>query len=197
MLTVCSCKKDNGKTTVAPIKSKHQSDGVIYSTKLFEPHIQFNTELSTFELIELKNPKSFTEIELTYPVKQNEFEFNKTNDFKYYTPFTFNFEGVSYNLIAYYSYGENDSKVLNIQINSYLDGKQIDALLLDCRFTAETEYYREFTIKKEGTIVIKKVLIDGLNYNAKGDIIGQKTVKDTTSETIRYKMNTQGTFKKV
>jgi nucleoside recognition membrane protein YjiH len=64
--------------------------------------------------------------------------------------------GVSYNFSAYHSYGENDSKVANAQLNSYM-GKQVDAILLDSRFTAETEYYREFTLTKNGMIILKSI----------------------------------------
>lgn len=96
---------------------------------------------------------------------------------KYYTTTSFNYNTVAYKVSAYTSYGENDSKVVNIQLNSYLFNIQIDALLLDCRFTFETEYYRQFSIKKDGTIAIKKLATDGSAYDDKGDIIGQKKQK--------------------
>ena len=197
ILTVCSCKKEDSKTTVTPNASSIEADSIIYNSKSFEPHLKFNSELSEYELIKLANPESFTDLELSYPIHENDFEFDKTEDFKYYTPFSFDFEGVSYKLIAYHSYGENDLKVVNIQLNSYLEGKQTDALLVDCRFTFETEYYREFTITKNGIITIEKVAIEGLNYNSDGDIVGKKTVKDTTAETVRYKMSAKGNFVKI
>jgi hypothetical protein len=60
----------------------------------------------------------------------------------------FNFDKVTYKVIAYTTYGENDSKIVNIQLNSYVASVQTDALLLDNRFTFETEYYRQFSIKE-------------------------------------------------
>ena len=197
ILIVCSCKKEDSKTTVLPTATSTQVNTIIYSSKSFELHLNFNTELSEYELINLTNPESFTDLELSYPIRENDFEFDKTEDFKYYTPFSFDFEDVAYKLIAYHSYGENDLQVVNMQLNSYLEGKQIDALLVDCRFTFETEYYREFTIAKDGVITIKKIAIDGLNYNNDGDILGEKTVKDTTAETVRYKLSTKGIFVKM
>jgi hypothetical protein len=197
ILAFYSCKKEDNKVKVAPITASPQTDSMIYSSKSFAPHLSFNAELSEYELIELKNPNSFKEEELIYPVKENDFELNKVADLNYYTPFTFNLQNVSYAVIAYYSYGDNDIKVANIQLNSYLAGKQTDAILLDCRFTFETEYYREFTISKNGIITINKVAIDGLNYNEEGDIVGEKAVKDTTIVKSQYKLNTNGAFVKM
>jgi hypothetical protein len=193
LLAVYSCKKEDTKTLAVPSKSVLTTNTIIYSSKSLKPYLKFNEEFSEYELIKLDNPQLFTDADLNYPVKENEFEFNKTADFKYYTPFTFEFSNVSYKLIAYHSYGENDSKVTNIQLNSYRGKQQIDALLLDCRFIFETEYYSEFTIAKDGTIAIKKIAINGLNYDQKGNIVGEKKVKDSTTETVRYKMN-KGTF---
>lgn len=197
LLAVYSCKKEDTKTVTEPSKSVPMTDTIIYSSKVLKPYLKFNEEFSEYELVGLENPQVFTDADLNYPVKENEFEFNKTADFKYYAPFTFEFSNVSYKIIAYHSYGENDSKVTNIQLNSYKGKQQIDALLLDCRFTFETEYYRDFTITKDGTIAIKKIALDGLNYDEEGDIVGQKKVKDSTTETVRYKMNAKGIFTKV
>jgi hypothetical protein len=54
----------------------------------------------------------------------------KQRDFKYYAPFTLNL-AMYLKIIAYHSYGENDSKVTNIQLNSYKEKQQIDDLLTD------------------------------------------------------------------
>jgi hypothetical protein len=195
LVVVFSCKKETTKP-LTPEKIIPQTDNIIYSSAFIEPYLKFNAEYSEYELIKLKNPKSFSQEELAYPVKENEFEFNKSNDFQYYTTTSFNFNTVAYKVIAYTSYGENDSKVVNIQLNSYLANIQTDALLLDCRFTFETEYYRQFTIRKDGTIAIKKIAINGLAYDDEGDIIGQKKVKDTTTTLLRYKINPTGKFTK-
>lgn len=197
VLTVFSCKKEDSKTPTVTTKTSPKTESLIYSSDSIEQYLQFNAEYSEYELVKLTDPKAFTEAEVKIVIKENDFGFNKSVDFKYYTPFTFTKDNVNYSIIAYNSYGENDSKVVNIQLNSFVANKQIDALLLDCRFTFETEYYRDFRITQDGTITIKKLAIDGLNYNDDGDIVGEKKVKDTTSQTVRYKMNTTGTFTKM
>lgn len=193
LMIVLSCKKETNATPQRE-QTIAVNDAIIYSSNNIKPHLKFNTEFGEYKLIALTNPQLFNLEELTFPVQENEFEFNKTAELKYYTTTTFNFNTVAYKVIAYPSYGENDSKVVNIQLNSYKKGKQIDALLLDCRFTDEITYYREFTIKKDGTITIKKLTIEGLTYNDKGDITGEKTVKDTTASVVRYKMNSTAVF---
>ena len=133
-------------------------------------------------------------VTISFPLKENEFNFTKSADFKYYTATTFDLDKTNCKVIAYTTYGDNDSKVLNIQLNSYQSGKQIDALLLDCRFTFETEYYTNFSIKENGTITLKKLAIESLLFNDEGDIIGKKTITDTTTVTVQYKMNAAGHF---
>jgi hypothetical protein len=195
ILAFFSCKKDAEKSIDTTIKTT-KTDSIIYSSNEFQPHLKFNSEFCEYQITGLDNPKEFTSKELSFPLKENEFEYNKSADFKYFTPSTFDLDKINCKVIAYTSYGENDSTVLNIQLNSYLAGVQIDALLLDCRFTFETEYYRNFSIKKSGTIIIKKLAIDSLLYNNEGDIIGKKAVNDTTTEVVQYKINTMGHFVK-
>jgi hypothetical protein len=72
--------------------------------------------ISSTNLLNLK-PTIFSQQELNYPVKENEFEFNKSTD-QYFTTSSFNFDKVTYKVIAYTTYGENDSKIVNIQLNS-------------------------------------------------------------------------------
>jgi hypothetical protein len=45
--------------------------------------------------------------------------------------------------------------------------------MLDNRFTFETEYYRQFSIKRWNHRY-KKLAINGLAYDEEGDIVGQK-----------------------
>ena len=192
-MVVFSCKKETVKPIIPDVKVT-VVDSIIYSSKDFEPHLKFNSEFSEYELIGLQNPKEFTPKELTYVVKENNFEFIKSSEFKYFTATNFDFKKTNYKIIAYRTYGENDIKVVNIQLNSYRSGMQTDALLLDSRFTFETEYYSEFKIKKDGSIAIKKLAVNGLLYNEEGDITGKKTAKDTTVEVVHYKMNVNGQF---
>ena len=193
ILVFFSCKKETKKVNIA-IPEIHKTDSVVYSSTAINHFFKYNSEFSEHKIIGLSNPQKFTSKEITFSIKENDFNYNKSNAFDYFTVTTFDFEKITYKVIAYNSYGENDTKVLNVQLNSYQSGEQIDALLLDCRFTFETEYNRHFTIKNNGTITIKKLEIDGLQYSEEGDIIGKKTVKDTTSEVVQYKMNTTGHF---
>ncbi|WP_418262704.1 hypothetical protein [Flavobacterium faecale] len=195
-LLLFSCKKEV-KEKNGLDKPKKSSDSLVYSSTALQPHLKFNSEYSEYELTGLKNSSTFTSKDINFPVKENDFNYNKSNDFDYYTISNFDIDKVHYKIIAYNSYGENDSKVLNVQLNSYISDKQIDALLLDCRFTFETEYYRLFKIKNNSTIDIKKIAVDSLLYNEEGDIIGKKTVNDTTIETVQYQIKKTGHFIKL
>ncbi|NRT15635.1 hypothetical protein HNP99_001992 [Flavobacterium sp. 28A] len=195
LIVVFSCKKEGEKSTNTKTEIA-KTDSIVYNTNDFQPHLKLEDEFSEFELTGLKNPEKFTAVELTYPIKENEFDFKKSADFDYFTVNDFNVDKTKCKIIAFSSYGENDSKIVNLQLNSYQSGEQKDALLLDCRFTFETEYYRNFEIKKDGTVIIKKIAVNGLLYNNEGDITGEKAVNDTTTEVVKYKMNANGQFVK-
>lgn len=191
-----SCKKtsENAETI---IEAEVKNQDFIYKYTETAPYIKFNTQFSEYEIEGLENPQKFSTTELNEVIKENEFEFTKSDAFKYYVAKTFDIDKVNYKVIIYNTYGENDSKVLNIQLNSYLAGTPIDALLLDCRFTFETEYYRNFVINKDKTIDIKKIAVEKLLYNDDGDIVGVKNVNDTISLPIKYKMDPSGKFLKI
>ena len=189
-----SCKKTaENSETITEIKPEL----FLYNSKEIAPFIKFNTQFSEYEIQGLDKPQKFTATELNEIIKENEFEYSKSNDFNYFTTKIFDIDKINYKVIVYNTYGENDSKILNVQLNSYLAGNQIDALLLDCRFTFETEYYREFVINKDKTINIKKISIEKLLYNEDGDIIGVKDVNDTIIDPVKYKMDSTGKFLKI
>ncbi|MCW2120371.1 hypothetical protein [Flavobacterium sp. 7A] len=188
-----SCKKESEKPIV-PETKKIESDSLFYSSKDFQPYLKFNSEYTEYELTGLETPKEFTSSDLSFKVKENDYNFDKSADFKYFTTAAFNLDKIKYKVIAYATYGENDGKVINLQLNSYVSNIQVDALLLDCRFTFEIEYYRKFEIKKDGNITIKKYSIDGYTYNDAGDIIGKRATNDTVTTISRYKTNTNGQF---
>lgn len=193
-----SCKKTaENKETIIDIETETNNKDFFYKYTEAAPYIKFNTQFSEYEIEGLEKPQKFTATELNEVIKENEFEFTKSDAFKYYVAKTFDIDKVNYKVIIYNTYGENDSKVLNIQLNSYLAGTPIDALLLDCRFTFETEYYRNFVINKDKTIDIKKIAVEKLLYNDDGDIIGVKDVNDTISVPVKYKIEPSGKFLKI
>lgn len=72
----------------------------------------------------------------------------------------------------------------------------VDRLLLDCRFSFETQYFRTFKIDKDKNIEIIKFSINNLEYNESGDIIGEKQNPDITKVKVDYRIDTKGYFKK-
>ncbi|WPR73019.1 hypothetical protein SLW70_07840 [Flavobacterium sp. NG2] len=191
-----SCKKETEKPIISK-EVKQDTTTLIYDSKAIAPYFKFDEELIEYKIVGLKDNQKFTPDEITFPLKENDFDYIKSPSFDYYLVHTFDIDTIHYKVLAYNSYGENDAKVLNVQLNSYVSGKQKDALLLDCRFTFETEYYRNFTIRSNRTIEIKKVAVESLIFNEAGDIIGNKKVNDTISEVVKYKMNPSGKFTKM
>ncbi|MFC0427619.1 hypothetical protein [Chryseobacterium scophthalmum] len=140
---------------------------------------------------------SFDEKNKTIPIKENDFEIQPDSKYKYYVLETFKFSYTNTaKLIIYNIFGENDSKILNIQLNSYINNTLVDQLLLDCRFTFETEYYRTFTIGTEKNIEIIKHSVDNLEYNEEGDIVGEKKHADSAKVKVDYTIDKNGKFVK-
>lgn len=138
---------------------------------------------------------NFDENNKLVSLRENDFEIQQDSKDKYYILETFNFpDEKKCKLIIYNTYGENDSKILNIQLNSYIGNKLVDQLLLDCRFTFEIGYYRTFKIEKDKTIEIIKYSIDSIEYNDAGDIIGEKKNADINKEKVEYTIDQSGKF---
>ena len=191
-----SCKKEN-KKTAEPTEIQKENTNILYDSKAMAPYLKFDNELIEYNIIGLKDAHKFTAEETEFPVKENDFDSEKSDAFDYYVVHSFDIEAINYKVLAYNTYGENDGKVLNVQLNSYSGGVQKDALLLDCRFTFETEYYRNFTILSDKTVAIKKIAVESLEFNDNGDIIGNKKVNDTLTEVVKYKIDPQGQFIKL
>lgn len=186
-----SCKKE----TESPPKKQNiesKTDSAITS-KNFEQYLKHNAELFEYQIIGIKDSLPFSDDDIAFPLKENEYHYNKSKDFNYFEAKSFENRNNKLKIIIYNTYGENDSKVLNIQLNSYNSGNLVDALLLDCRFTFETEYFRNFKINNND-IEIKKINVDKLLYNEDGDIIGNKPVNDTLVDVVKYKLNDKGFF---
>lgn len=137
----------------------------------------------------------FSPEEIPLPLKENDFEIKPSAKDKYYDLETFNFPNQNKcQLIIYNTFGENDSKILNIQLNSFVKDRLVDKLLLDSRFTFETEYYRNFKINPGGTIEITKFSVDKLVVNEAGDIVGENENPVPKKQIVRYKINSEGKF---
>lgn len=140
-------------------------------------------------------PIKFDNMDKSIIIKENEFDITTTIQNKYYEIEIFKFSKTNTGkLIIYNTFGENNSKILNVQLNSYVNNTLVDKLLLDCRFSFETEYYRTFKITKDKKIEILKFSIDGLEYNESGDIIGEKQNADTVKVKVSYSINSEGYF---
>lgn len=194
LCTFYSCKKKNEKAEQTITIPKTEA---IYASEKANKHLNFDKEFNEYEFLGVKEAQKFSASEIDFVVKENDFEYNKTADFDYFTIKTFDIGDTNFKVILYATFGENDIKVANIQLNSYRSGVQVDALLLDCRFEFETEYYRNFVIKNDNSIEIQKIAVDKLKYNAKGDIIGKREVNDTLIDAVTYKINPLGNFLKI
>lgn len=193
MLTILfiSCKKD---TKEAATKEENTNQATIaISSKNLDSYLKFDPELVEYDITGLDKAEKFSSTALSFPIKENDFDYAKSTDFDYFTAKSFEIAANTFKIILFNTYGENDAKILNIQLNSYNGGKLVDALLLDCRFTFETEYYRNFKIDGN-TIEIKKISVDKLDFNDNGDIIGNKKVNDTLTEVVKYQINDKGLF---
>jgi hypothetical protein len=196
LCTFYSCKKGNEKEEqIDPKLNPTQVE--IYSSANAKKYLYFDEEYSEYKIVAVDNPQKFATSEIGFVVKENDFDYNKSDDFDYYTIKSFELGETHFKVILYSAFGENDAKVANVQLNSYKGDVQVDALLLDCRFEFETEYYRDFVIKNDQTIAIRKIAVDKLLYSPNGDIIGKREVNDTLVDVVKYKIDPQGTFIKL
>lgn len=137
----------------------------------------------------------FSSDELMIDIKENDFNIQPSTKNKYFSLETFYFSNNNKcEMIIYHTLDDNDIKIQNIQLNSYTNNHLVDKLLLDCRFTFETEYYRDFRIDENKNIFITKYSIDTFEYNEDGDIISEKTNPNPIIETATYKIDSNGKF---
>ncbi len=204
-LTLVSCKENTQKRN----NSKSEKENKTENLKTVENKLPYTSEDvkkyyktdsdSTNYIVTVPEQKlvNFNSEEILFPIKENDFEIKSKMTDKYFSIETFNFQNdISCKLIIYNTYGENDSKILNVQLNSYKQNKLVDQLLLDCRFTFENQYYRNFSIGRDETIELIKYSINSLEFNENGDIIGEKTTPDTNKEKFIYTIDNGGKFVK-
>ncbi|OCG27287.1 hypothetical protein A9G11_13155 [Gilliamella sp. wkB108] len=113
----------------------------------------------------------------------------------YFPIMYFKFNKFIYTGIIYMAFGNNDDHIFTFRLNSYdPDGKPIDAIVLDERYSEEGEVlvWNDFTIEANGKILVnqkEKLLIDaGLSDFKKGEIKSKKS---------QYQMTKMGLFKKL
>lgn len=191
IITFISCKKENERSDIKT--EVNHSNVVTINSDSLATHFKFNDDLFEYEIIGLQDSAKFTADEISFPLKENDFDYSKSTDLDYFTAKTFDIAKNKFKIVVFNTYGDNDSKILNIQLNSYTDNKLIDAILLDSRFTFETEYYRNFKINGND-IEIKKVSVEKLLFNEEGDIVGDKKVNDTLTDIVKYKIDSKGLF---
>ncbi|MVN91759.1 peptidase associated/transthyretin-like domain-containing protein [Mucilaginibacter aquatilis] len=130
-------------------------------------------------------------------VKESPYGYQMKNDTRYITASQFQMAGVNYKMVIYSVKGENDTEIINIQLNSYDKmGNQLDALLLDSRFTFEVIFYRDFVIEQNGRVTINSHSQDQFTYNEQGDITGSLTNAPVETSTVIYQLKPNGIFTK-
>lgn len=142
-----------------------------------------------------KMPFRFSAKEYSYIPKLANFPYKSTF---YFPAIYFNYKNILYKGIIYIYYASNDNPVFIFQLNSYdTKGNFIDAILLDERLSAEGEalYWSDFTIQKNGRILINQYL----QYLIEDDLIPEKGYKQNEIKSKKniYQMSHSGIFKKI
>lgn len=197
-----SCKKDNnnqiGNNQYKKISKKIMKDNLPFTSenirnfyKIDEDSVSYIINNSNRQINIIKGD----EMDKSIAIKENEFDIKPKDENIYYEIETFKFSETNKGkLILYNTFGENDIKILNVQLNSYVNNILVDKLLLDCRFSFETQYFRTFKIDQEKNIEIIKFSINSLEYNESGDIIGEKKNADTIKVKVDYDIDAKGYF---
>lgn len=203
ILSILSCNrenKDKSRTKNESFKNtniKMKENNIIYSSVDVNKFFKINNETNQVELI--KNslvPEKFIAKNIEVNIKENDFEVKPEIDINYYKIKSLKLnDKIIFDIIMYEIIGDNNTNIINIQLNSYdFFRNPIDKILLDCRLTFESEYHREFKLFKNNTIVIKKIAKDWLLYNESGDIIGESDKPKITSQEVKYIVDEKGKF---
>ena len=129
----------------------------------------------------------FSAAEKVLPLKGDTYNYDLNSlDGRYYTVAEHkDRNGYDYKLIVYNAGGDNDTEILITQLNSYKQGKPIDALLLELNFTFEIAYSSRYIVDNK-SIRIDQYAINGLQCSEAGDIIDTKEVPDSTVWRLDY-----------
>lgn len=168
------------------------------SSDQFRKFYKKNAETGEYSLVIPRGFEAIPYNEASIPVQESPYGYVIKPDDRYVTATQLKLCGLHCKVIVYATMGENDSPVLNIQLNSYnADGQLQDALLLDSRFTFEVVYYRDFIIEENGKIILKLYHKDQYTYNEDGDITGSIDNPQVKSSNAVYQLQRNGKFRKL
>lgn len=183
---------DNKDTLI--LKNKNTflgTENIFFTEKNILPY--YNKEWSSYSLKDSIKAQiiPFSKEQQKIQLKGEKYFYTMSSD-GYYKISEWKVKDVSFELILYTIFGENDRQNLVTQINSYNGQKPIDALILDMRLDFETRIYSNFQIKND-SIFIERYEINGILYSDNGEIIGQKK-DDTLKIKELYQINNEGKF---
>ena len=180
-LTACSVPRQAEKAA--------SSNAVVWTYQLVEPLLVFDNSVISYRLKPKYRRRAvpFSAAEKALPLKGDTYNYDLNSlDGRYYTVAERkDRNGYDYKLIVYNAGGENDTEILVTQLNSYKQGKPIDALLLELNFTFEIAYSSRYIVDNK-SIRIDQYAINGLQCSEDGDIIGTKEVPDSTVWRLVY-----------
>jgi len=181
---IINCKEQNTKEVDIKLKVENTTNNPVmtesklpYSSDEVKKYYKCDLGASNCSVVAIPDHKlmSFTPEELSLPIKENDFEITPAIENKYLEIEKFTFQNnISGSLIIYNTNGDNNSKILNVQLKSYKNGQLSDQLLLDSRFTFEVGYYRTFMIRKDEKIEIVKHSVNSLRLMKKGILSERK-----------------------
>jgi hypothetical protein len=168
--------------------------GVVYSSAQVKPFHKVN-KTQDYTFIKPVGYSFGKYNEPIIPVKGSQFNYDIKQGTDFITVKELSVNHVPCRLIAYSLPGENDTRIINFQLNSYDNNHHLlDALLLDNRFTFEIIYYDEFKIHGDGKILINRYSVNRFEQNEQGDLIGEKAKPDTSLIQDVYQLNDKGIF---
>ena len=164
-------------------------NAIVWTNQLVEPLLVFDNSVISYRLKPKYRRRAvlFSAAEKALPLKGDTHNYDLNSlDGRYYTVAEHkDRNGYDYKLIVYNAGGDNDTEILVTQLNSYKQGKPIDALLLELNFTFEIAYSSRYIVDNKSSR-IDQYAINGLQCSEDGDIIGTKEVPDSTVWRLVY-----------
>ncbi|NJM80349.1 MAG: hypothetical protein HC854_13380 [Flavobacterium sp.] len=98
-----SCNENNKNKTESDMELNIKN---IYTTKQVDEYIKYNNEIGEYVINIDKEPLKFDSKQLSFPLKENEFGYNKSEIDVFYELYKFNLDNNYYKIIIYNSYGK-------------------------------------------------------------------------------------------